>query len=218
MDLKIFDQLQLFETLSLDERKDLATHFVIRQYPKKALIINEGDDTRSLYVILKGKVKIYLADKDGKEVILNTLTTGDYFGEMSLLDDGPRSASVITLEGSQFAVLNKPAFIDCISDNPQISFKIMQELSSRLRALSGNIRSLALMDVYGRVARLLLELAVEQDGQKIINEKLTQNDIAAHTGASAKMVGRIMQELKKGGYVRKEGQSLIIDKPFPARW
>ena len=94
----------------------------------------------------------------------------------------------------------------------------MQGLAQRLRALSDDVRSLALMDVYGRVARLLLELAVEKDGLNIIENKLTQNDIANRIGASPKMVGRIIQELKKGGYVRKDGTSLIIVKQLPRAW
>ena len=94
----------------------------------------------------------------------------------------------------------------------------MQGLAQRLRALSDDVRSLALMDVYGRVARLLLDLAVERDGLNIIENKLTQNDIANRVGASPKMVGRILQELKKGGYVRKEGASLVIVKQLPPAW
>lgn len=153
-----------------------------------------------------------------KDVTLNTQDVSDYFGEVSLLDDGPRSASVITMEDSQFAVLNKQAFIECISENPHISLKIMQGLTRRLRALSENIRSLALMDVYGRVVHLLLDLAIEHDGAHVFEDRLTQNDIAARIGASPKMVGRIMQDLKKGGYVCKDGKHLVITKPLPAAW
>jgi len=94
----------------------------------------------------------------------------------------------------------------------------MQGLTSRLRALSDNVRNLALMDVYGRVANLLLELATEQDDRQVITDKLTQNDIAERVGASSKMVGRIMQNLKKGGYIQKDGKRLIIAKPLPHAW
>lgn len=218
MDTQIFDQLPLFEALDQNHRETLTKHFVLRHCPKNTIVIHEGDDTNSLYVILEGKVKVYLADEDGKEVILNTQGTGEYFGEVSLLDEGPRSASVITTEKCQFAVLMKKDFIDCLSENPQMSLKIIQGLTHRLRALSENVRSLALMDVYGRVARLLLELAEEQGDIQIIPEKLTHNDIAARVGASPKMVSRIMQELKKGGYIRKTDGKLIIDRPLPAAW
>jgi len=218
MDIKAFDQIPLFEKLNDVEREYLLKRFATRRYPKNAVIINEGDDTSSFYIILEGRVKIYLTDESGKQVILNTQGAGEYFGEVALLDQGPRSASVITLQECKFAVLNHQAFIEHISENPQLSLKIMQGLTQRLRALSDNIRSLAFMDVYGRVARLLLELASEQNGENIIDERLTQSDIAAHVGASPKMVGRIMQELKKGDYIRKERQRLVIVKSLPAAW
>lgn len=218
MNIQIFDQLPLFEGLTQDDRKTLARHFVLRHCPKNTIVINEGDDTNSLYVILQGKVKIYLADEAGKEIILNTQGAGEYFGEVSLFDDGPRSASVITTDECQFGVLMKQDFIDCMSENPQMSFKIIQGLTQRLRTLSENVRSLALMDVYGRVARLLLELAEKQGDIQVIAEKLTHNDIAARVGASPKMVSRIMQDLKKGGYIHKAEGQLIINRPLPAAW
>ncbi|GMR01531.1 MAG: Crp/Fnr family transcriptional regulator [Gammaproteobacteria bacterium] len=218
MDVKIFDQIPLFEKLDDEEREKLASRFVLRRYQKNTVIINEGDDSRSFYVIIDGQVKIYLTDENGKEIVLNKQSAGEYFGEVALLDEGLRSASVITTQPGLFAVLNQQAFTECISDNPQISLKIMQGLTQRLRALSDNVRSLALMDVYGRVARLLLDEAVEQDGIKIIENKLTQNDIAARIGASSKMVGRIMQDLKKGGYICKDDKRLIIARPLPPAW
>jgi CRP/FNR family cyclic AMP-dependent transcriptional regulator len=218
MDTDIFDQIPLFENLSKPERDSLAGRFLLRQHPKNSIIINEGDDTSSFYIILEGRVKVYLSDESGKEVILNIQGEGEYLGEVALLDEGPRSASVATVEDSRFAVLNRQSFIECISENPQLSLKIMQGLTQRLRALSENVRSLALMDVYGRVARLLLELAVDRDGEKVIEDRLTQNEIAARVGASSKMVGRIMQDLKKGGYVRKQGKYLSIAKPLPPAW
>jgi CRP/FNR family cyclic AMP-dependent transcriptional regulator len=218
MDTDIFDQVPLFENLSEDERNSLASRFIVRHHPKNSVIINEGDDTSSFYIILKGRVKVYLTDDNGKEVVLNIQGRGEYLGEVALLDESPRSASVLTMEDSQFAVLNRQSFIECISESPQLSLKVMQGLTRRLRALSENVRSLALMDVYGRMARLLLELAVDRDGDRVIEDRLTQNDIAARIGASPKMVGRIMQDLKKGGYVRKKGKHLIIANSLPPAW
>jgi CRP/FNR family cyclic AMP-dependent transcriptional regulator len=218
MDIKIFDQIPLFEKLDDEERSNIAERFVLRHHPKSTIVINEGDDSRSFYVIIEGQVKVYLTDEHGKEVVLNIQDAGEYFGEVALLDDGLRSASVVTTQASQFAVLNQQAFTECVTENPQISLKVMQGLTHRLRALSDNVRSLALMDVYGRVARLLLELAVEQGDRKVIADKLTQGDIADRIGASSKMVGRIMQDLKKGGYIEKDGKQLVITKPLPPAW
>lgn len=218
MDTSIFDRVPLFENLSEDERNSLASRFIIRHHPKNSIIINEGDDTSSFYIILKGRVRVYLTDENGKEVVLNIQGEGEYLGEVALLDESPRSASVLTMEDSQFGVLSRQSFIDCISENPRLSLKVMRGLTRRLRALSENVRSLALMDVYGRMARLLLELAVDREGDMVIEDKLTQNDIAARIGASPKMVGRIMKDLKKGGYVRKKGKYLIIANTLPPAW
>lgn len=218
MDIGVFKNIPLFQSLGEDDRATLATRFVQRRHPKNAVIINEGDETTGLYLILEGRVKVYLTDDTGKEVVLNAQGAGEYFGELALLDEGPRSVSVSTLADSQFAVLSRQVFIDCLSENPLISLKIMQGLTHRVRALSENIRSLALMDVYGRVAHLLLELAVEQEGKQVINGRLTHSDIAARVGASPKMVGRILRDLKKGGYVRKDGPHMVLTKPLPGAW
>jgi len=219
MDTDLFEKMPLFEVLGPEERKALASHFVFRRHPKNMLVINEGDESDSLYIILDGRIKVYLDDESGKEVILNIQGPGDYFGEVSLFDKGPRSASVITLEKCHFAVLLKEAFTNCLADHPGLALAIIQGLTARLRALSENVRSLALMDVYGRVARLLMELAVEQeDGNWIIKERLTHIDLANRIGASSKMVSRIMQDLKKGGYIRKESKQIIIEQHLPSAW
>jgi CRP/FNR family cyclic AMP-dependent transcriptional regulator len=219
MDISQIENIPLFSSLSLDEKKSLSELFILRHYHKNTILINEGDDTSSLYLILEGRVKVFLTDESGKEVILNTQTKGEYFGEVSLFDGGPRSASVMTLEDSQFAVLKKQSFIQLITNNPQLSLSIISGLTQRLRALSENVRSLALMDVYGRVARTLMELSVEQEnGDRILTETLTYNDMANRIGASSKMVSRIMQDLKKGGYICKESKKIVIKHNLPPAW
>jgi len=219
MDTELFEKMPLFEVLSAEDRQALASHFVLRRHPKNTIVINEGDDTDSLYIILQGSVKVYLNNEAGKEIILNTQGPGDYFGEVSLFDEGLRSASVMTQEDCHFAVLLKTAFLNCLTEHPRLALSIIQGLTSRLRALSENVRSLALMDVYGRVAHLLMEQAVEQeDGCWVIKQSFTYNEIASRIGASSKMVSRIMQDLKKGGYIRKESSQMIIQRDLPAAW
>jgi len=143
---------------------------------------------------------------------------GDYFGEVSLFDNGARSASIMTLEDSQFAVLEKTAFLKCISVQPELALTIIKGLTMRLRGLTGSVRNLALMDVYGRVAHTLLELAVEKDSQRVILENLTYEELAKRVGASTKMVGRVMKDLKTGGYITKTGKRLVINQSFPSSW
>lgn len=219
MDVSQIKNIPLFASLNDNEQQSLKEHFLFRRHAKNSIIINEGDDTSSLYIIIEGRVKVFLTDESGKEVVLNTQSAGEYFGEVSLFDDGLRSASVMTLEDCQFAVLTKQTFIQLITDNPTLSLSIISGLTQRLRALSENVRSLALMDVYGRVARTLMDLSVEQDnGDRVIAESLTYSDLANRVGASSKMVSRIMQDLKKGGYISKESQKIYIKRNLPPAW
>lgn len=197
--------------------RDLAKRGVSRTYPKNAVVISEGDATDSLYVILSGKVKVFLSDDDGKEVILNTAGPGSYFGEM-VLDGGPRSASVMTLEASKFAIVTRGEVERFLVENPEVALNVVKGLIARVRALTDNVRSLALLDVYGRIARLLLDLAVERDGKLVISEKLTQQDIANRVGASREMVSRIFKDLTAGGYLSFEGKMITITKKPPAHW
>jgi CRP/FNR family cyclic AMP-dependent transcriptional regulator len=218
MDLKVLNGIELFESLDEEDLRAVSRHLVRRRYPRNSIIINEGDTTNSLYIILSGRVKAFLNDESGKEVILNVVNAGDYFGEVSLFDDGRRSASIMTLVDSEFAVLEKSAFLQCMSTQPELALTIIRGLTLRLRGLTGSVRNLALMDVYGRVAHTLLELAVEQDGMKVITENLTYKELAKRIGASSKMVGRVMKDLKTGGYITKVGKRLVINQEFPAAW
>jgi CRP/FNR family transcriptional regulator, cyclic AMP receptor protein len=210
--------IPLFEGVSDLELRALADRAVTRSYPKQAIIVNEGDDeSDSLYLILGGRVKIYLADEHGKELILAIKGPGQYFGEM-VLDGEARSASVITLEPAQFAVLSRLDFCQFLLKHPEVSLQLIQNLIRVARGLNQNVRNLAMLDVYGRVARILLELAVEQGGKMVIPERLTQKDIAARVGASREMINRILRDLSAGGYVSVEAGRITINKAPPSRW
>jgi len=188
-----------------------------RAFAKNAIIVSEGDETDSLYVLLSGRVKVYLSDAQGKEVTLNQLGPGEYFGEITL-DGGPRSASVMALEETRCAVVKRGELLALVERQPQFALHMVRKLARRVRALSEDVRSLALMDVYGRVARLLLDLAEEKDGRLVIGEALTHKDIASRVGASREMISRIFSDLSDGGYVRKEQSQLVIVRKPPPRW
>ena len=209
-------KIPLFAGLSEDELRALAERTVPRSFPKNAIVINEGDLSDSLYLILSGKVKVYLSDESGKELILDTKEPGQYFGEM-VLDDKPRSATVMTLEPSQFATLSRAEFIAVLLKHPKIALQVIRNLIRVARGLNENVRSLALLDVYGRVARVLMELAVEQDGKLVIPEKMTQRDIANRVGASREMINRVLRDLSQGGYVMIDAGRIIIKKTPPPR-
>ena len=193
----------LFASLQVDDLNALVNKLVVKTFPKHTVVVNEGDTTDSLYVILSGKVKVYLSDESGKELILDVKGDGQYFGEM-VLDEGPRSASVMTLERSQFVIVSRDDFKSILLKHPEIALRIIQNLIKVTRGLNENVRSLATLDVYGRVARLLLDLATEQDGKVVVLEKLTQKDIASRVGASREMINRILRDLTIGGYIKVE--------------
>lgn len=204
-------------TLTEEELSTLSGEGVVKTFPKQAVIVNQGDETDSLYVILSGRVKVFLGDEAGKEIALGTQGPGEYFGEM-VLDGGPRSASVMTLEPCRFAMVPKQTFREFLRARPDFSVHLIEKLIRRTRALTDSVESLALMDVYGRVARLLLELGVEEEGKLVINEKLTQQDIANRVGASREMISEIFKDLSSGGYITVEGRRIIINKPPPRHW
>jgi CRP/FNR family cyclic AMP-dependent transcriptional regulator len=209
--------IPLFQGVQEADLQALADRTVLRSYPKQAIIVNEGDDSDSLYLILAGRVKVYLSDESGKELILAIKGSGQYFGEM-VLDEQPRSASVMTLEPAQFAVLSRADFRDFLLKHPDVALTLIQNLIRVARGLNQNVRNLAMLDVYGRVARILLELAVEQDGKMVIPDRMTQKDIAARVGASREMINRILRDLTAGGYVSIEGGRITINKTPPTRW
>src|SRR5918996_3835600 len=209
--------IPLFHGVQESELRALAERTVTRSYPKQAIIVNEGDESDSLYLILAGRVKIYLSDDNGKELVLAIKGPGQYFGEM-VLDEQPRAASVITLEPAQFAVLSRADFKAFLLRHGEVALQLIQNLIRVARGLNQNVRSLAMLDVYGRVARILLELAVERDGKLVIPDRLTQKEIAARVGASREMINRILRDLTAGGYVTIKDGRITINKAPPARW
>ena len=188
-----------------------------RTFGKNAIIVSEGDETDSLYIVLAGRAKVFVADEDGREVQLNQIGPGEYFGEVTL-DGGPRSASVMALEECRCAVVKRAELTAFLERNPEFALHVVRKLAHRVRMLTDSVRSLALMDVYGRVARLLLELAEERDGRLVVQESLTHRDIASRVGASREMISRIFSDLTDGGYVRKEDHHLVIVRKPPPRW
>ena len=188
-----------------------------RSFPKNAIIVNEGDETDSVYVMLSGRARIYVSNAQGREVQLNVIGTGEYLGEVTL-DGGPRSASVQALEECRCAIIKRSELLTLIEREPRFALHVMRKLASRVRDLTENVRSLALMDVYGRVARLLLDLAESREGRLVIDEPLTHKDIATRVGASREMISRIFSDLTAGGYIGKENGRLIIMRKPPPRW
>ena len=197
--------------------EQIAARVAVRSFPKHAVLVMEGDDSDSLYVLVSGRVRAYVSAADGRELEVNRMGRGEYFGEVTL-DGGPRSASVAALEDCRCAVVRRAELNQLLSQVPELGQHVICKLAHRVRALTGNMRDLALMDVYGRVARLLLESAEEVDRKLVIHEALTQKEIASRVGCSREMVSRIFSDLSTGGYLSREGRTIVILKRPPARW
>ncbi len=198
--------------------RELASLGRVRTYPKNTVFITEGDSSDSVFVVLSGRVKVFISDTEGHEMILDTQGPGEYVGEMAM-DGNPRSASVMTMEPSTFAVVARDPIREAIRNNPDFALDMIAKIIDRARIATSSVKDLALLDVYGRVARLLLNMAVDTgDGKLAIPGKLTQQEIAERVGASRDMVSRIFRDLTAGGYISVESRVITINKKPPARW
>jgi CRP/FNR family cyclic AMP-dependent transcriptional regulator len=195
----------------------LAAAGSVRAYPKHTLLIQEGDRSDQLYMVLSGRLKVFLSDSGGREIVIDTLGPRQFFGEMAL-EGEPRSASVMTTEPCRLAVIERDDFKRFLAENPDAAYALIVTLIRRARNLTRAVGSLALLDVYGRVARLLLDNAVEEEGRLVVGERLSQQEIARRVSASREMVSRIVTDLREGGYIGIEADRMVIYRPLPKRW
>ena len=208
--------IPLFKDLNDADMVLISDLAIEKQVPKGTVVLTEGAVGDSLFAIISGRVKVFIGDEEGREIILKILGPGDFFGEMSMIDSEPRSASVSSLEPCVFKVLSHQAFEQCLVKAPRIATLVMQSLAKRLRDADRKISTLALMDVYGRVASTLLDLAIDDGGKLVVGEKLSQQDIANMVGASREMVNRILKDLSDRGYISVESKTITIhDQKLP---
>jgi CRP/FNR family cyclic AMP-dependent transcriptional regulator len=200
----------LLSVLSEAELTLLARVVTRKSYSRGSLILGAGDPTDSLYILISGRIKVFMSDLDGKEVILAILGPNEFVGEMGLIDNSPRSANVVALEPCEIVCISKSDFKRCLAENFDMAMAVMRGLVKRLREADNQIGSLALMDVFGRVARLLLESAEVVNGEKVVAKKLSKQDIARMIGASREMVSRVMKHLQTAGYIEERANSIVI--------
>jgi CRP/FNR family transcriptional regulator, cyclic AMP receptor protein len=206
----VLKTVPMFATFPEDQLRMLTTVVTRRSAPRSTTIMAGGDATDSLYIILSGRLKVMMSDAEGKEVILSILGPGEFFGEMGLIDDEPRSASVVTIEPCELLAVAKRDFRKSLAENFEMAMAVMRGLVRRLREADRKIGSLALLDVYGRVARLLLDMAETVNGEKIVTKRLPKQDIAKMIGASREMVSRVMKDLQTGGYIEMRGSTIVL--------
>ncbi len=209
---------ELFACLSKEEIAFLSNRIIKRTFPKNTTILYEEDDTTALHLISKGSVKVTKRHEEGKEVVIALLFAGDYFGEMALIDAAPRSTNIVTRECCEIYILKRKDLLPIMMANSQLAFNVMRMLTKRLREASRKIANLAFMDVYGRVVQLFLDLAKPSNDALVIEEPLTQQDIANMVGSSREMISRILKELVAGQYIEIVNKNVIIKKSLPQAW
>ncbi len=189
-------------------------------YPKNTIIISEGSAGNAFYIVLTGKVRVYASGyENDKEVTLLIQEAGSTFGEISLLTDEARSASVVALEKTVCKVISKDHFISWLIRYPNAAINVLGILSLKIKQLTDKVRQMALLNVYERIVNILKELAVDEGDISVIHNRPTQQDLASMVGASREMVGKIMHDLLKGGYIQQSAnKSLIINKKLPVSW
>ncbi|HNJ77171.1 MAG: cyclic nucleotide-binding domain-containing protein [Rhodocyclaceae bacterium] len=204
--------IPLFSGVCDPELEQIAGVAAHRKVSRGTVIVRSGDPTDSLYILINGSARVMNSDEEGREVILSILGPGDFFGEMGLIDGSPRSADVVAAESCELLVISKADFKRCLQENFEVALNIMKRLVERLREADRKIESLALMDVYGRVAKLLLDVSEIHDGRRIIPRRLTKQDIAKMIGASREMVSRVMKDLEGSGYILVDDGQIVLNE------
>lgn len=197
----------------------LAALGVSRRYRRGALLIQEGETGDTLYIVQQGRLRAFVSDNHGRELTLGLYGPLEYVGEMSL-DGGPRSANVEAAEASTCSVVSRAILLDYIGAHPAFALELMARLIRRARLATESARSVALIDVYGRLVRLLNEMAGEADerGERPLKERLTHQQMSQHLACSREMVSRLLKDLETGGYIAVRDRWIALCKPLPARW
>ena len=209
----VLKAVPMFATFSQDQLRDLSAMVQRRSAPRGSEVVHEGDPADSLYVVVSGRLKVMMGEADGKETILSIIGPGEFFGEMGLIDDNPRSATVIAIEPCELLALGRRDFRKTLVENPDLAMAVMRVLVRRLREADRKIGSLAMLDVYGRVARLLLDMSESVNGQRIVTKRISKQDIARMIGASREMVHKVMKDLQMSGHIEVQGSTILLRDP-----
>jgi len=208
-----FKGIPLFSGLSDAEHGLLLQVAVRKNYPRNSLMIQQGDIGESLYLLRRGRAKVYLSEPGGREVILAFLGPEDFLGEMALIDDEPCSASVMTTDDSEFVSVKKKDFLRVLASSPSMAVNLLKAMSGRLRESNQQIESLALKDVHARVQQVLRQISEPEGGDLVVPARFTHRDIASMVGASREMVTRVLGALEQSGFVRVDGRRIALSGP-----
>ena len=213
--LDLLRRVPLFSLLTVAQAELISGAVIKRRFKRGEALVEQGQKSDALFILLMGRARVMTCDSRGREVILATLSQGDYLGEMSIIDNQPHSATVRAEVQTDVLMLGRAEFARCLTENASMSQVVMRGLVKRLRHADRKIESLALLDVYGRVAHALLDFAVaDAQGQLLIKEKISRQDLAKMVGASREMVSRVMKDLEERGFIEAlpNGATLLKDR------
>ncbi len=213
----MLEKILLFEGIHKESIANLEKRLKPRSYSKGETIIHQDGEGDSMYLIISGRLKVVSTIEDGKEALLDFLHDGDYFGELSLFDQESRSASVIAVEDSILIRISRAELLGFLERHPEANLILLRSLAKRIRGITNNLSSLAQLDVYGRIARVLLQEAVDEQGE-LVTPRMTQQDIGEMVGASREMVSRILKDLRIGGYISIQDKRIRIQRKLPSHW
>jgi CRP/FNR family cyclic AMP-dependent transcriptional regulator len=203
-------------SLPIELLEEFTRHGTVKTFPKNVVVVVEGEPAQTLYVVLDGSLVVYVDDEAGKMVELGRLKAGQYFGEL-MLGSAVRTASVRTITPSRLCMVRRDDFENMLRRLPDLALHVIQTVIYRVKVLTQNVRGLALMDVYGRVARLFLESAQQVDGKYIV-AGMSQQAIAERVGASRSMINRILKDLSTGGYIEVRRGQIVLKRGLPKHW
>jgi CRP/FNR family transcriptional regulator, cyclic AMP receptor protein len=217
-DQELLRTVPIFSELADSDISSLAKLSSRRRYPKDTVVFFENEEGDSFFMILEGRIKVTILGDDGREVILSMLGPGDFFGEMALLDNEPRSATAIAVEETELLSLHRTDFQTVLTDNRSITTALIKILTGRLRRANHQISTLALLDVYGRVARVIVDMAREEgrrlrDG-RIAFRRATHQEIANRIGTTRETVTRMLKDLERQGLIHIEGKEIVVEPDF----
>ena len=213
--LDLLRRVPLFSLLTVAQAEVISGAVIKRRFKRGEALVEQGQKSNALFILLTGRARVVTSDSRGREVILATLAQGDYLGEMSIIDNEPHSATVRAEVQTDVLMLGRAEFARCLTENASMSLVVMRGLVKRLRHADRKIESLALLDVYGRVAHALLDFAVaDAQGQLLIRDKISRQDLAKMVGASREMVSRVMKDLEERGFIEAlpSGATLLKDR------
>ncbi len=213
--LDLLRRVPLFSLLTVAQAEVISGAVIKRRFKRGEALVEQGQKSNALFILLTGRARVVTSDSRGREVILATLAQGDYLGEMSIIDNEPHSATVRAEVQTDVLMLGRAEFARCLTENASMSLVVMRGLVKRLRHADRKIESLALLDVYGRVAHALLDFAVaDAQGQLLVKDKISRQDLAKMVGASREMVSRVMKDLEERGFIEAlpSGATLLKDR------